>query len=70
LVGCRVLEQAQMKYNFCVMKQQEAEEIANTCKYDGIYSFYDQTNDLEDYKNFTDPKKRMDPHFSCFLKMN
>jgi len=50
------------------MKQQEAEDIANTWKYDGIYSFYDQTNDLEDYEILTDPKKRINPHFSCFFE--
>ena len=55
-----------MNFIFHLMKQKEAEEIANKWKYDGIYSFYDSTNDLEDYQILTDPKKRIDPHFSCY----
>ena len=40
------------------MEQKEAEEIANNWKYEGIYSFYDYTNDLDDYQVLIDPKKK------------
>jgi ribosomal-protein-alanine N-acetyltransferase len=56
-----------MKFSFKIMSQLEAEEIANNWKYEGIYSFYDYTEDPEDYLELTDPNKRHDRHFSCFI---
>ena len=55
-----------MNFIFRLMEQKEAEEIANNWKYKGIYSFYDSINDYDDYEILTDPKKRTDPHFSCY----
>jgi len=48
------------------MTQQEAQEIANDWKYDGVYSFYDTTADAEDYSELFDAKKRGDRYFSCY----
>jgi len=55
-----------MAFNFEKMRQQEAEEIANHWKYDGIYAFYDVSADAEDYAEFMDPSKRGDTFFSCY----
>jgi len=48
------------------MDQQEAEEIANNWKYDGIYSFYDMTSDEEDYVEFIDETRRDNGWLSCY----
>ena len=56
-----------MDFNFQKMNQQDAEEIANNWKYDGIYSFYDFTNDPEDYMELINPDKRLNNYFSCYF---
>ena len=64
----------QLKYNkimdfyFRTIEQHEAEKIADDWKYDGIYSFYDFTNDMEDYSRFIDASKRGNNCFSCFTE--
>jgi len=57
-----------MDFYFRTMDQHEAEEIADDWKYDGIYSFYDFTNDMEDYSRFIDASKRGNNCFSCFTE--
>jgi len=56
-----------MDFYFRVMNQQEAEEIANVWKYDGIYSFYDISADMDDYLEFIDAEKRLNKYYSCYL---
>jgi ribosomal-protein-alanine N-acetyltransferase len=56
-----------MGFYFKMMNQLEAEEIANNWKYDGIYSFYDFTEDPDDYLELTDPNKRQNRNYSCFI---
>ncbi len=48
------------------MKQPEAEEIANSWKYDGEYAFYDMTADPEDYEEIMCPNLRRNRYFSVF----
>lgn len=43
-----------MNFNFIPMKKEYANEIAYDWKYDGIYSFYDMTEDEEDLQEFLD----------------
>ncbi len=45
------------------MNQDEAEEIANSWKYPEPYSFYNLTEDIEDYNEILDPTKRGDNFF-------
>lgn len=40
------------------LTQSHALEIANAWKYEGIYSFYDMTADVEDYEEFVDEERR------------
>ena len=54
-------------FSFRAMNQQEAEEIADDWKYDGVYSFYDISADAEDYSEFVNEEKRADKYFSCYL---
>ena len=56
-----------MIFSFQQMKQEEAKEIADNWKYSGQYSFYDTTADEEDYREFTDPVKRGNGYFSCYV---
>ena len=51
--------------HFQIMNQEEAEEIANNWKYDGVYSFYDFSNDIDDYMELVDKSKRFNNYFSC-----
>jgi ribosomal-protein-alanine N-acetyltransferase len=46
------------------MNQIEAEDIANNWKYEGVYSFYDMTEDVEDYEEIISPTLRGDRYFS------
>ncbi|MBN4909371.1 GNAT family N-acetyltransferase [Mammaliicoccus sciuri] len=46
------------------MNQDEAEEIANSWKYPEPYSFYNLTEDIEDYNEILDPTKRGDNFFT------
>ncbi|MFD1019714.1 GNAT family N-acetyltransferase [Thalassobacillus hwangdonensis] len=55
-----------MKYQFKVMTQQEAEEIAHQWHYDGDYAFYDMEADEEDLVEFLDSEKRGDTTFSVY----
>lgn len=48
------------------MRQPEAEEIADSWKYDGEYAFYDMTADPEDYEEIMSPDLRGDRYFSVF----
>ena len=43
-----------MTFEFQRLSQNNALIIANRWKYDGAYSFYDMTADLEDYEEFID----------------
>lgn len=43
-----------MIFEFQRLSQSSALIIANEWKYDGVYSFYDMTADLEDYEEFID----------------
>ncbi|BCB03587.1 GNAT family N-acetyltransferase [Bacillus sp. KH172YL63] len=47
-----------MSYQFTIMSQEQAEEIAYQWKYDGEYAFYDMTADEEDLSEFLDDKLR------------
>ncbi|WP_216378137.1 GNAT family N-acetyltransferase [Arcanobacterium phocae] len=40
------------------MDQKDAMEIANLWKYPDQYSFYDMTEDVDDYNEIVDPKQR------------
>ncbi|MGX1264472.1 prepilin-type processing-associated H-X9-DG protein [Rossellomorea marisflavi] len=57
-----------MMYTFQRMNQKEAEEIAYSWKYDGVYSFYDMTADEEDLREFIDDKTRGEHVFSSYVK--
>lgn len=46
------------------MKQSEAEIIANNWKYEGVYSFYDMTDDIEDYEEIISEEQRGERYFS------
>ncbi|MCS5428320.1 GNAT family N-acetyltransferase [Staphylococcus aureus] len=46
------------------MKQDEAMEIADLWKYPEPYSFYNLTEDIEDYNEIIDPNERKDRFFS------
>lgn len=52
-----------MGYEFEIMTQEQAEEIAYNWHYDGEYSFYDMEADKEDLVEFLDPEKRGDSYF-------
>ena len=43
-----------MTFEFQRLSQNNALIIANRWKYDGAYSFYDMTADLEDHEEFID----------------
>lgn len=45
------------------MNQQAAQEIADNWKYPGEYSFYDMTEDIEDYEEIVSSEKRADNYF-------
>ncbi|MEX5938097.1 hypothetical protein [Mammaliicoccus sciuri] len=45
------------------MKQDEAMEIADLWKYPEPYSFYNLTEDIEDYNEIIDPNERKDRFF-------
>ncbi|MBG9987295.1 GNAT family N-acetyltransferase [Facklamia sp. DSM 111018] len=45
------------------LSQLHAEEIANDWKYNGIYRFYDSTEDIEDYKELISSDERGDQYF-------
>lgn len=47
-----------MTFEFQPLSQGSALVIANQWKYDGVYSFYDMTADLEDYEEFIDEDLR------------
>lgn len=46
------------------MEQTEATEIADLWKYPEPYSFYNMTEDIEDYNEITTPEKRKNCYFS------
>lgn len=47
-----------MAYNFSVLTQEQAEDIAFNWHYDGEYSFYDIEADKEDLDEFLNPEER------------
>lgn len=47
-----------MAYNFSVLTQEQAEDIAFNWHYDGEYSFYDMEADKEDLDEFLNPEER------------
>ncbi|MDQ0159973.1 ribosomal-protein-alanine N-acetyltransferase [Alkalibacillus salilacus] len=51
-------------YQFKIMTQAQAEEIAFHWHYDSDYSFYDMEADEEDLEEFIDPSKRGDSKFA------
>ncbi|WP_377890145.1 GNAT family N-acetyltransferase [Alkalihalobacillus sp. R86527] len=53
-----------MGYVFDVMTQSQAEHIAHSWHYDGIYSFYDMEADEEDLAEFLDPNMRGESMFA------
>ncbi|MDM5187874.1 GNAT family protein [Bacillus sp. DX4.1] len=52
-----------MKYNFKIMTQEQAEDIAHNWHYEGEHSFYDIEADQEDLVEFLDPETRGDSTF-------
>ncbi|MDX8046250.1 GNAT family N-acetyltransferase [Gracilibacillus sp. S3-1-1] len=57
-----------MTYEFKVMTQEQAEDIAYNWHYDGEYSFYDMEADKEDLEEFVDPENRGDSMYSVINK--
>lgn len=53
-----------MAYNFSVLTQEQAEDIAFNWHYDGEYSFYDMEADKEDLDEFLNPEERGNSTFS------
>lgn len=53
-----------MTYQFNVMTQEQAENIAFNWHYDGDYSFYDMEADEEDLEEFLNPEERGDTTFA------
>lgn len=51
------------KFTINLLTQENAEIIADKWKYPGEYSFYDMTEDPEDYEEIVDPKQRKDNYF-------
>lgn len=47
-----------MVFDFQKLSQSNALMIANEWKYEGVYSFYDMTEDLEDHEGFIDESLR------------
>lgn len=56
-----------MMFTFQRMTQKEAEEIAYSWKYEGMYSFYDMTEDEEDLLEFTNAHTRGEHVFSSHV---
>ncbi|MFS0785450.1 GNAT family protein [Shouchella sp. 1P09AA] len=52
-----------MAYEFTVMTQGQAENIASSWHYEGIYSFYDMEADEEDLAAFLNPQERGDHYY-------
>lgn len=53
-----------MTYNFSVMTQEQAENIAFNWHYEGEYSFYDMEADKEDLADFLNPEERGNSTFA------
>jgi [ribosomal protein S18]-alanine N-acetyltransferase len=53
-----------MTYEFNVLTQEQAENIAFNWHYDGEYSFYDMEADEEDLDEFSNPEKRGNTTFA------
>lgn len=53
-----------MVYEFKVMTQEQAEDIAFNWRYNGEYSFYDMDADEEDLAEFLNPEKRGETTFT------
>lgn len=53
-----------MGYNFSVLTQEQAEDIAFNWHYDGEYSFYDMEADKEDLDEFLNPEERGNSTFA------
>ncbi|GAK04339.1 ribosomal-protein-alanine acetyltransferase [Geomicrobium sp. JCM 19037] len=51
-----------MDYEFQIMTQQQAENIASNWHYDGMYSFYNADADEEDLAELMSPQKRGDKY--------
>ncbi len=63
VVEKRGLEQSGSQMRIEQLTQENAETIADTWKYPGIYAFYDMTADPEDYKEIITPELRGDHYF-------
>jgi ribosomal-protein-alanine N-acetyltransferase len=59
-----------MKYNFTPMNKDYANEIAYNWKYDGVYSFYDMTEDEEDLEEFLNENSWTDQYFAVLNDNN
>ena len=57
-----------MAYNFKIMTQEQAEEIAFTWQYENEYSFYDLEADQEDLEEFLSEDKRGNSMFAVVEK--
>jgi [ribosomal protein S18]-alanine N-acetyltransferase len=53
-----------MAYNFSVLTQEQAEDIAFNWHYNGEYSFYDMEADKEDLDEFSNPEERGNSTFA------
>ncbi|MCD5324400.1 MULTISPECIES: GNAT family N-acetyltransferase [Pontibacillus] len=53
-----------MAYNFSILTQEQAEDIAFNWHYDGEYSFYDMEADKEDLDEFLNPEERGNSTFA------
>ncbi len=53
-------------YQILKMQQKDAVVIADNWKYDGEYSFYNMTEDPEDYEEIISPERRKDNYYSVF----
>lgn len=52
-----------MEYNFNIISQQQAENIASNWHYEGKYSFYDFAADEEDLAELLNPQERVDKYY-------
>lgn len=59
-----------MQYNFISMNKDYANEIAYNWKYDGVYSFYDMTEDEEDLEEFLNENSWTDQYFAVLNDSN
>ncbi|MDI2587937.1 GNAT family protein [Psychrobacillus sp. NEAU-3TGS] len=59
-----------MAYQFRIMTQEQAENIAFNWHYDGEYSFYDMESDKEDLEEFLNPETRGNSTYAVTFDCN